>query len=183
MTEAVDRLGSLARLARSLVAARSESEVARTAAAEARFAFGAAAASVSRLEPERGVVRTLINAGELAEWEVAEPVDETYRLADFPLLAVMVEDIQPWLFSSTDPLGSPEGKALLDSLGRHSGLAVPVLLEGSVWGGSSSAGAATPSRSARTTSTSAWPSPAWSQPGSVRSSTTSASAGWPTPTR
>ena len=134
MTEAVDRLGSLARLARSLVAARSESEVARTAAAEARFAFGAAAASVSRLEPERGVVRTLVNAGELADWEVAEPVDETYSLAHFPLLAAMLEDTQPWLLSSTDPEAPPEVRALLESLGRHSGLAIPVLLEGSVWG-------------------------------------------------
>lgn len=134
MTEAVDRLGSLARLARSLVAARSEAEVARIAAAEARFAFGADAASVSRLEPERGLVRTLVNAGTLADWEEAEPVDETYRLADFPLLAAMVEDVAPWTLSASDPDGSPEGRALLEAMGRHSALAVPVLLEGAVWG-------------------------------------------------
>ena len=134
MTEAVDRLGSLARLARSLVAARSEAEVARIAAAEARFAFGADAASVSRLEPERGLVRTLVNAGQLADWEEAEPADETYRLADFPLLAAMVEDVSPWMLSISDPDASPEALALLHSLGRHSGLAVPVLLEGAVWG-------------------------------------------------
>ncbi len=134
MTGDVDRLGSLARLARSLVAARSEAEVARVSAAEARFAFGAAAASVGRLEPERGLVRTLVNAGDLAEWEDAEPVDETYRLADFPLLAAMVEDVQPWVLSTADPAGSPEGHALLTALGRHSGLAVPVLLDGVVWG-------------------------------------------------
>ncbi|HYN75888.1 MAG TPA: diguanylate cyclase [Candidatus Limnocylindria bacterium] len=134
MTGDVDRLGSLARLARSLVAARSEAEVARVSAAEARFAFGADAASVGRLEPERGLVRTLVNAGDLAAWETEEPVDETYRLADFPLLAVMVEDVQPWVLSTADPAGSPEGHALLTALGRHSGLAVPVLLDGVVWG-------------------------------------------------
>ena len=134
MTGDVDRLGSLARLARSLVAARSEAEVARVSAAEARFAFGADAASVGRLEPERGLVRTLVNAGDLAAWEDAEPVDETYRLADFPLLAAMVEDVQPWVLSTADPAGSPEGHALLTALGRHSGLAVPVLLDGVVWG-------------------------------------------------
>jgi diguanylate cyclase (GGDEF)-like protein len=130
----IDRLGSLARLARSLVAARSEAAVARVAAAEARFAFGADAASVSRLEPERGVVRTLVNAGALADWEEAEPVDETYRIVDFPPLATMIEDAQPWVLSISDPDSSVEVRELLQALGRHSGLAVPVLLEGAVWG-------------------------------------------------
>jgi diguanylate cyclase (GGDEF)-like protein len=134
VTAAVDRLGSLARLARSLVAARSESEVARIAAAEARFAFGADSASVSRLEPERGVVRTLVNAGELNDWEDPEPADETYRLADFPMLATMVDEAQPWVMSVEDPAASPAERDLLGSMGRRSGLAVPVLLEGAVWG-------------------------------------------------
>ena len=183
MTEDVDRLGSLARLARSLVAARSEAEVARVSAAEARFAFGADAASVGRLEPERGLVRTLVNAGDLAEWEDAEPVDETYRLADFPLLAAMVEDVQPWVLSTADPAGSPEGHALLTALGRHSGLAVPGAARRRRLGRAvRQPGAATPPRSTSMTSTSAWRSPAWCRPVSVRSSTTSGCGGWRTPT-
>ncbi len=134
MTQAVDRLGSLARLARSLVAARSEGAVARTAAAEARFAFGADSVAVRRLEPERGVVRTLVNAGQLEPGEQAEPADETYRLVDFPLMAVMVQDAQPWVVSLREPGAPVEVRALLEPRGRTSALAVPVLLEGAVWG-------------------------------------------------
>jgi GAF domain-containing protein len=134
VTAAVDRLGSLARLARSLVAARSESEVARTAAAEARFAFGADTASVGRLEPERGVVRTLVNVGDLADWQEPEPADETYRLGDFPMLAAMVDEVQPWFFAVDDPSAPQSERDLLAAMGRRSGLGVPVLLEGAVWG-------------------------------------------------
>ena len=168
VTEAVDRLGSLARLARSLVAARSEAEVARIAAAEARFAFGADAASVSRLEPERGLVRTLVNAGSLADWEEAEPADETYRLVDFPLLAAMVEDVVPVDAVRLGPRRPPpRRRALLRGHGSaqrrwpcRSCSRAPSGVS------SSSAEAEPPSRSHPTTSTSAWRSPVWSRPGS-----------------
>ncbi len=134
MTEGVDRLGSLARLARSLVAARSDLEVARTAGDEGRFAFGADSASIGRLERERGILRILVNSGSLAAGAVAEPAEETYRLVDFPQLAAMVGDAQPWLISAADTEAPSESGARLAALGRNSGLAVPVLLEGAVWG-------------------------------------------------
>ncbi len=134
MTVATDRLGSLAQLARALVPARFEAEVVRIAAAQARFAFGADTVSVSRLERERGVVRTLVNAGDLADWEEREPADETYRITDFPMLATMVDEVQPWVVAVDDRATPSAERELLAAMGRRSGLAVPVLLEGSIWG-------------------------------------------------
>ncbi len=76
----------------------------------------------------------LINVGDLAPGEEPFPADETYAVADFPLLLAMVEEARPWLLDVADPAADQAEVALMRRLGRHSGLAAPVLTEGRVWG-------------------------------------------------
>jgi diguanylate cyclase (GGDEF)-like protein len=128
------RLASLASVARALAGARSLPEVLQAAAREALFAFDATAVSLARLEPQHGLIRVLLNVGDLGPGELPEPEHETYAVADFPLLLAMVEEARPWLLDVDDPLADPAEVALLRRLGRHSGLAAPVLTEGRVWG-------------------------------------------------
>lgn len=129
-----ERLAGLVRLARVLSDARSLLDLAERAAEEARFAFGARSVSVSRLEAEHGRVRTLVNTGELAPDEVRFPTDDTYDVAAFPLLVLMVEELKPWRLDVADAAGDPAELAFLRGVGATSGLAAPVLAEGRLWG-------------------------------------------------
>jgi diguanylate cyclase (GGDEF)-like protein len=128
------RLAGLSRLARTLATARSLPELAELAAEEARFAFAASTASVSRLEREHGLLRTLVNVGRLAEDEQRFPTEEVYRVAEYPLLQTMIDHARPWTVRLADPDADPAERALLVRLGAQSGLAAPVLFEGRVWG-------------------------------------------------
>ncbi len=128
------RLAGLSRLARTLAAARSLRELAELAAEEARFAFAAKTASLSRLEREHGLLRTLVNVGPLADGEERFPGEEVYRIAEYPLLQTMIDHARPWTVRVDDEDGDPSERALLARLGAHSGLAAPVLFEGRVWG-------------------------------------------------
>ena len=128
------RLAGLSRLARTLATARSLPQLAELAAEEARFAFAASTASVSRLEREHGLLRTLVNVGRLAEGEERFPTEEVYRVAEYPLLQAMIDHARPWTVRVDDPEADPSERALLVRLGAQSGLAAPVLFEGRVWG-------------------------------------------------
>jgi hypothetical protein len=92
--------------------ARSLEELAELVSEEARFALGARTASLSRLEPEHGLVRTLVNVGELAR-RGPLPADETYQVADFPLLELMVDEARPWRVRVDDPSADSAERALL----------------------------------------------------------------------
>jgi diguanylate cyclase (GGDEF)-like protein len=133
-TRSDERLAGLVRLARVLSEARSLLDLAERAAEEGRFAFGARSVSLSRLEPEHGRVRTLVNAGELAEGEERFPADDTHEVAAFPLLVAMVDELRPWRVDVGDPSADRAEREFLRSLGAASGLAAPVLAAGRVWG-------------------------------------------------
>ena len=129
-----DRLAGLARLARALVPARTVVQVAEVAAHEARFAFSARVAAVGRFELERGVLRVLVTAGDLAASEQARPTDDVRTLADHPPLAAVAADSAPWVASVDDPGLSPAARRDLLSDGSHSALGVPIVHDGTVWG-------------------------------------------------
>jgi len=129
-----ERLAGLVRLARVMADTRSLSELAERVCEEARFALGARNVSLSRLEPERGLVRTLVNVGELAVDDDRYPADETYMLADFPLLNAMVDEARPWRVQVDDPATDLAERELLLRMGATSAIAAPVLAEGRVWG-------------------------------------------------
>jgi diguanylate cyclase (GGDEF)-like protein len=104
-------------------------------AAEAALAVtGAASLSISRWEAGREAMRTLINVGELGPGEERFPADESYPLADHPLVAKLLNDGEPYRTAVDDPDASPQGVAILRALGKESGVGVPILLDGAVWG-------------------------------------------------
>jgi diguanylate cyclase (GGDEF)-like protein len=129
-----ERLAGLVRLAQVLAESRSLPELAERACEEARFAFGARSVSLSRLEPEHGVLRTLVNVGDLAPGELRFPAEETYQIAEFPLLATMVDEARPWRLQVDDEDGARPERSLLQAMGAASAVAAPVLAQGRVWG-------------------------------------------------
>jgi diguanylate cyclase (GGDEF)-like protein len=129
-----DRIQSLAEMARALGRSAELNPLLETAAEEARLALNAASVSVSRLEAGTGVIRTIINVGDLGPHEERWPRNEVYGLNDFTQLAAVVQDLQPWTVSVDDPTSSRKEVELLQSLGKGTALAAPMIVDGALWG-------------------------------------------------
>ena len=134
----IDRDGSeheaLLRVAAAAAGSHDLDEVLELAAEEARRALGATSLAVSRWERERNVLRTLINVGALGPAEERYPGDETYSVSDYPQLERMLLRGQPYFNAVDDPNADPMAVKLLRSLGKHSDVAVPIVVEGVSWG-------------------------------------------------
>ncbi len=132
--DADQRLRALLGLARAIGSTGSLEDVLELTAEEALRALGAASVSVSRWEPEEGCIRTLINVGDLADWEQTRPTDETYDTAHYPRLAERMFERTV----SVESLGVMEGndpeRHLLQRVGKGSSAAVPIVLDDVVWG-------------------------------------------------
>jgi len=109
-------------------------DVMEQAAEAALVVTGAASLSISRWEPDRQALRTLINVGDLGPGEERLPVDEVYVIADHPLAARMISDGLPYRTTVDDPDASPAEVALLRALGKASSVGVPIVRDGEVWG-------------------------------------------------
>jgi diguanylate cyclase (GGDEF)-like protein len=104
-------------------------------AAEAALAVtGAASLSISRWEPDREAMRTLINVGQLGPDEERFPVKEVYPLSENPVVEKLLRDAEPYRTTVDDPDASPAAVAVLRDLGKESDVGVPILLDGEVWG-------------------------------------------------
>jgi len=104
-------------------------------AAEAALAVtGAASLSISRWEPDRKAMRTLINVGQLGPGEERFPADEIYRLSENPVVAKLLRDAEPYRTTVDDPDASSAAVAVLKELGKESDVGVPILLDDEVWG-------------------------------------------------
>lgn len=127
------RLGSLALIARSAWAG-SRLDLLRQAASASKDVLDVASLSISQLEEESEQIRTLINFGALGLRELPEPADETYLIEDYASLRAVVHRVEGW-WTSVD--GGPESDPdvqLLQRLGKHCSVAVPIPLDGPVWG-------------------------------------------------
>jgi GAF domain-containing protein len=91
--------------------------------------LGAASAAVSCWERDRGVLRTLVNVGELASPDEAFPPDEVYPLDTFPAIDALLRFGRPYL----DP-GDVASSAVLAHMRFGSQAAVPLVVDGRVWG-------------------------------------------------
>ncbi|HYN52287.1 MAG TPA: diguanylate cyclase [Thermoleophilaceae bacterium] len=125
---------ALLRVAAAAAGTHELEEVLEVAAEEARAAVSAASLSVSRWEEERGLLRTIINVGDLGPGEERYPADEVYPLGDDPVTERLLRDGIPYFNAVDDPEINPWSAALLKRLGKESDVAVPILVEDEVWG-------------------------------------------------
>ena len=109
-------------------------DVLELAAERSLAALGGSSLAISRLEEESGVIRTLVNVGELGPGEERFPVDETYSMEDYPALRLAMREGGSAFGAVDDPDTDPAHRELLQRLGKESSLAVPIMLAGKPWG-------------------------------------------------
>lgn len=129
-----ERLRSLASMARALGFSRDLFDVLERAVSEGCRVVDADSGSVSVLDRPAGLVRVLVNVGDLSPTEEPRPRDETYQLAGFPKLSQVVGDLRPWTCARTDENPDPQELALLVELGKGASLGAPVVVDGELWG-------------------------------------------------
>ncbi|MCW2839602.1 MAG: hypothetical protein JWR55_1085 [Aeromicrobium sp.] len=127
-------LKSLASMAHALATSSPLSSMLETAAEEARTTLFAASVSVSCVESLQGVLRTIINVGELGPDEVRWPQDEVYVIGEVGRLEQAVRGRTAWTENLGDPDCDPFERELLLRLGKGSSLATPIFVDGYVWG-------------------------------------------------
>jgi diguanylate cyclase (GGDEF)-like protein len=108
-------------------------EVLELAAERALEALGGSSLAISRWEQDAGVVRTLVNVGELGPGEERFPKDETYSVEDYPSMGFLREGGSS-LAAIDDPDSDPAQRELLKRLGKEASLSVPMMLHGEPWG-------------------------------------------------
>jgi diguanylate cyclase (GGDEF)-like protein len=128
------RLRSLASMARALGRSEQLETIIEMCAEESRRAIEAASVSISRIEAGTGLVRTMINVGDLGPTEQRWPVDEVYRLEDFTQLRSVVESLRTWTYALDDPGIDPHEAELLRSLDKASAMGAPLVVDGALWG-------------------------------------------------
>jgi diguanylate cyclase (GGDEF)-like protein len=122
------------RVAAAAAAAHELDEVLELTCEAALEALGAASFAISKWERDRGVMRTLINVGNLGPGEERFPDDEVYSLDEHPSVGTLLRTAQPYFNSVDDPDGDARAVALLRELGKESDIGVPVVVDGEVWG-------------------------------------------------
>ncbi len=125
---------ALIAIASMVATAETFDDVLESAADEACAAVDADSLSVSRWEADARVLRTIVNVGELADWEQRRPADETYRIDDDDALRLLLLDGESYVTSVDDPDAYPAELKLLAEVGKHSCVAVPITLGGVPWG-------------------------------------------------
>ena len=109
-------------------------EVLELAAERALEALGGSSLAISRWDMESGVVRTLVNVGELGPGEERFPKDETYSEHDYPSVVAVIREGRSALAAVDDPETDEAQRELLLRLGKESSLSVPMVFRGEPWG-------------------------------------------------
>src|SRR5688500_10488821 len=109
-------------------------DVLELAAARALAAVGGASLSVSRWDGERGILRTLVNVGELSPHEERFPADEVYSVEDYPSLTRLMGEEEFMVAAIDDPNIDSALRDLLAQLGKEACLSVKMILDGTAWG-------------------------------------------------
>ena len=129
------RLRGLASLGRALGRPRPLLQVLELAAEEACRILPASSCSVSRTEPGGGVVRTVVNVGELGPGEVRWPDGEYYAMPEFETVDAGADATVVWRWAAVDLVGTPEPeRELLTRLGKQYSMCAPILVDGRLWG-------------------------------------------------
>ncbi len=130
----VRALRAVLKVSQAVLGAHRFNDALEVIAEQTRAALGAASFSISRWERERGVLRTMINVGELGPGEQRWPTDEEYPLADYRDVAELLAQGRPYITTLDDDHIDPAVESLLRRLNKYSELAVPVMYEGAMWG-------------------------------------------------
>ena len=109
-------------------------EVLELAGERALVAVGAASLSISRWYEDEGILKTLVNVGDVSPLEERFPKDETYSVEDFPTLSRLMGEDQFSAAAVDDPNTDPALRDLLVKLGKEACLSVSMVLEGKAWG-------------------------------------------------
>jgi diguanylate cyclase (GGDEF)-like protein len=109
-------------------------EVLELAAERALEALGGASLAISRWDRDAGVVRTLVNVGELGPGEERFPKDETYSVDDYPSVVRVIREGRSSLAAVDDPETDEAQRELLKRLGKETSLSVPMVFRGEPWG-------------------------------------------------
>jgi diguanylate cyclase (GGDEF)-like protein len=109
-------------------------EVLELAAERSLEAIGGSSLAISRWDMEAGIVRTLVNVGELGPGEERFPKDETYSVDDYPSMGLAMREGKSSLAAIDDPNSDPAQRELLKRLGKESSLSVPMMIQGETWG-------------------------------------------------
>lgn len=121
-------------ITRVLGSGRETGELMRLALEEARRIVGAASASVERWDRDTDALHCLVNVGQLGPEEQAFPEDEVYLLSDYAQARRTMLTGLPYIHRVDDSAGDQEAVDLLKALGKYSSAAVPIYVDGQVWG-------------------------------------------------
>lgn len=129
-----DRLGALRALAQAVDPSADSRNLVGLLADEALDIVGAASLSLSRWERDDGVLRVLVNVGQLADAEERFPDDETYAMTDYIAASRMLAAGVPYMQRVDDGTGDAASRELLRRLGKGSSASVPVYTDAHLWG-------------------------------------------------
>ncbi|MET3807709.1 diguanylate cyclase (GGDEF)-like protein [Nakamurella sp. UYEF19] len=125
---------NLSALARSLSQVTTLEQLLEVAGEEIRAGLDCSTVSISRLEPGAGMLRTLINVGDLGPSEQRWPKDEVYTLQNFLNLQGIVSNLQMWTMTIGDPEAEPSEVRLLEELGKKTAMGAPLIVDDTLWG-------------------------------------------------
>jgi len=129
----VSGLRALSEIGRAGVGAPA-GDVTRRVVTAAMAALEADAVALSVWEADATMLRTVLNVGDLASWEVEEPVDELYPADRATLLTSLDRGELGHVASLADEDLLDEDREYLMSLDKFSQLTVPLLVAGEWWG-------------------------------------------------
>ena len=109
-------------------------EVLELAAERSLEAVGGASLSISRWDADTGILRTLVNVGQLSPLEERFPEDEIYSVEDYPSLQRLMGEGEFSIAAVDDPDTETSQRELLERLGKESSISVRMVLEGKPWG-------------------------------------------------
>lgn len=109
-------------------------EVLEVIAEQARTALGAASLTITRWEPDRTALRTLINVGDLAPHQQRWPIDDLYEVTPDSHVNTQLSHGIAYTNALDDENCPAESVLALRRLGKEAELAVPVMVGDSMWG-------------------------------------------------
>jgi diguanylate cyclase (GGDEF)-like protein len=128
------QLRALIDVAAAAAGAHRLEDVLELAGERALEALGGSSLAISRWDLDSGVVRTLVNVGELGPGEERFPKDETYSVHDYPSVITVIREGGSSLAAVDDPDTDEPQRELLRRLGKESSLSVPMIFRGEPWG-------------------------------------------------